>query len=117
MAFATATAVLMHLHRRARRAAAAAAAARSSLLEAIELAALLVLTGAVCFARVYLGYHSLEQVAAGAALGAAFAWAWHRLALAAHKGGAFAAAAAALAGLHVRDTLGEGYMHARAKAA
>lgn len=51
-------------------------------VQAAELLLLAVATAAVGYARVYLGYHSPAQVAAGAALGAAAAWAWFGLTLA-----------------------------------
>jgi dolichyldiphosphatase len=51
----------------------AAARRARMVLGALEAAALIIVTGTVCVARVYLGYHSAPQVVAGAALGAAAA--------------------------------------------
>ena len=46
---------------------------------ALESCLLAALTGAVGFARVYLGYHDLGQVAAGAAVGILFGLCWAAL--------------------------------------
>jgi dolichyldiphosphatase len=48
----------------------------SRLLSVLELGGYAGLAGAVAASRVYLGYHSLDQVAAGAAFGILFGCAW-----------------------------------------
>lgn len=47
--------------------------------KAITIAGIAVLAFVVCFSRVRLGYHSLEQVLAGAAVGTATGLGWHAL--------------------------------------
>lgn len=51
-------------------------AAIARLLTALELLAYISLSVGVAVSRVYLGYHSIDQVAAGAALGVVFGVAW-----------------------------------------
>ncbi|GBF99271.1 dolichyldiphosphatase-like [Raphidocelis subcapitata] len=78
-------------------AAAAALAARrrpaARALAALEVFGCGAAAALVAASRVYLGYHSPAQVAAGAALGLALGLAWHAAMAAAGRAGLFAAAA------------------------
>lgn len=123
IAFAAVTALLLFNHRTAAAEAARKQPASPSPLtdrlaravELLQLQALLALAAAVGYGRVYLGYHSPAQVAAGMALGAALAAAWWRLTLAACCG-RWASALLRLAplrALHMRSTLCCGDVHAR----
>jgi membrane-associated phospholipid phosphatase len=140
MAFAAATALLLYLHRQASRsgssrkgstakgrtpAAAHCSSSSSSgkaallvdrLARAVQLLEVQVLAGltlAVAYGRIYLGYHTPGQVAAGLALGAALAVVWWRLTLAAcQRWGAALLRLAPLRALHFRNTLGCPDVHA-----
>lgn len=83
-------------------------------VQLLEVQLLFLLTAAVAYGRVYLGYHSPAQVAAGLALGAACAAAWWRLTLAACRSAAARALLrwAPLRALHLRNTLGCPDVHA-----
>jgi dolichyldiphosphatase len=98
MGYALGIAALEFLRRRRRGCAGggAAAAGAHPLVEAAELAALGAAAAVVAVARVYLGYHSVEQVVAGLGLGLASAFLFHRLVATAEANGALAAVAAAL---------------------
>lgn len=80
----------------------------------LEVQLLCVLTAGVAYGRVYLGYHSPAQVAAGLALGAGCAAAWWWLTLAACGSAAARALLrwAPLRALHLRNTLGCADVHA-----
>ena len=86
MAFAVATAILMHLHRRWLRRSLNLSA--SSAIEVLELVGLGLVTGLVSVGRVYLGYHSAMQVVAGLLLGAGWGSIWFVLLASLHKSGA-----------------------------
>lgn len=83
-------------------------------VQLLEVQLLCLLTAAVAYGRVYLGYHSPAQVAAGLVLGTILAAAWWRLTLVA----CMSAAARALLrwapsrALHLRNTLGCADVHA-----
>jgi membrane-associated phospholipid phosphatase len=79
-----------------------------SLLAAAELLALAGATVVVGASRVYLGYHSPDQVAAGAMVGGAFGLLWFRLMVALAPLYGRAAALAPCYWLDVRDTWGLG---------
>lgn len=93
MAFAFIACLLLYLHRRRVAAMAAngkrrksgqprgALAAVGPAVQLLELALLGLATAGVAAGRVYLGYHSADQVAAAAVIGAALAWAWWRATL------------------------------------
>ena len=129
MAFATTTCLLLWLHRRRQQriGLGVAAATRGKrpangdsmvdglarLVQAIEVAGLLALTAAVGYGRVYLGYHSADQVAAGLALGAACAVAWwHLTLLICRRWAGLLLGLAPLRALHFRNTLGTADPHA-----
>lgn len=134
MAYAATTALLLFLHRSAaaaagagagkrRRAAGAGAsgASRAALVdrlarffELLEVQALMALTAAVAAGRVYLQYHTPQQVCAGLALGAATALVWWRLTLAACTGrwAPMLLRLAPLRALSMRNTLGFADVHA-----
>lgn len=119
MAFAATAAAFLFLHRqRLRHAAGAgqASSAAAALGRAVEVGQVLGLAGlaaAVGYGRVYLGYHTPGQVAAGTALGAACAVIWWRLTAAAcQRWGAPLLRLAPLRALHLRNTLGCPDVHA-----
>jgi dolichyldiphosphatase len=126
MAFAATTCALIFLHRqRLRRAGAGGqatspvggtgglAAALGRAVEGVQVLSLAALTAAVGYGRVYLGYHSPDQVAAGAALGAACAVVWWQLTAAAcRQWGSALLRLAPLRALRLRDTLGFPDVHA-----
>lgn len=124
MAFAAATCLLLHRHRQRQRqevGGSASQAASGSLvtrlaraLELLELQLLLALTAAVGYGRVYLGYHTPGQVAAGMALGAAAAMLWWRVTLTAcRRWAAPLLRLQPLCALGMRNTLDCGDVHAR----
>jgi membrane-associated phospholipid phosphatase len=76
MAYAFTTALVMHSHRRRNRKNSNSNVAKTEFFEFIELVSLAVLLILVCIARVYLGYHGVDQVVAGAALGSVFSAIW-----------------------------------------
>lgn len=79
----------------------------------LEVQALVLLAMAVGAGRVYLGYHSADQVAAGAVLGATFAGAWWQLTLAAcQRWAALLLRLPPLQALSFRDTLSCPDVHA-----
>ena len=80
MAFVAVTCLL--LDRRRQQSGAKPQQRATRVIEAVELLLLAAAAAAVGYARVYLGYHSAAQVVAGAALGAAAAWAWFVLTVA-----------------------------------
>lgn len=133
MAFAATTALLLYLHRAEAAAAAAGAGKKrrsgaggrsggaasladrlARFFELLEVQGLLALTAAVAYGRVYLQYHSPEQVLAGLALGAAAALAWWRVTLAACTGrwAPTLLRLAPLRALSMRNTLGVPDVHA-----
>ena len=75
MSFALSIALYMHLHRRKNRKT-RNEAPLSKIMEVLELLLLAAVTANVGYARVYLGYHSWEQVFAGVLLGGSIGWAW-----------------------------------------
>ncbi|KAL4440724.1 hypothetical protein ABPG77_000433 [Micractinium sp. CCAP 211/92] len=83
-------------------------------VQLLEVQLLCLLTAAVAYGRVYLGYHSPAQVAAGLMLGAVLAVAWWRLTLVACQSAAARALLrwAPLRTLHLRNTLGCADVHA-----
>lgn len=81
-------------------------------VELLEIQLLLLLAAAVAYGRVYLGYHSPAQVAAGLALGAAVAALWWQVTLAACARAAPLLRLAPLRGVHLRNTLGCADVHA-----
>lgn len=89
MSFAVITCILLYWHRQRsvqqRGSGATTVHPGSRLIRWAEIAALACLAAVVGWARVYLGYHTPGQVAAGAAVGASFALAWHALTVAAAK--------------------------------
>ncbi|KAF8072818.1 DOLPP1 [Scenedesmus sp. PABB004] len=101
---------LMFAYLAATTAAAAAAAPRrrpaARALAAAEQAALAAAALGVAASRLYLGYHSADQVAAGAALGAAYGLALHAALAAAAPLFARLAALPPLAALGAKDTWG-----------
>ncbi len=115
MAFVLALSACLALYRRrwlkpeltALKATRAKEAARAALAGA-ELLALAGATAVVAASRVYLGYHSPDQVAAGALVGGAFGLLWFRLMLALAPLYGRAAALAPCYWLDVRDTWGLG---------
>ncbi|PRW56337.1 aspartate mitochondrial [Chlorella sorokiniana] len=95
--------------RTAQRGTAAAAAVErlAQALPLLEVVLLLLLTAAVAYGRVHLGYHSPAQVAAGLALGSSLAAAWWRLTLTAcERWGPALLRLPLLRALHFRDSLG-----------
>ncbi|KAL4540925.1 hypothetical protein Ndes2437B_g05328 [Nannochloris sp. 'desiccata'] len=85
MAYAFTTGVLMHVHRRKNRKNFNSSATEMfELFELVFLAGLSVLVG---IARVYLGYHSVDQVLAGVALGSGFSAFWFCLIAMVHSTG------------------------------
>lgn len=82
--------------------------AASRLVSAAEQLLLAALAAGVAASRVYLGYHSTDQVLAGAAFGTAFGIAWHGLTAALAPLYPRVAAAWPLAQLGVKDTYGCG---------
>lgn len=140
MAFAATTSLLLYLHRQAsssssreesaatgRSPAAARASSSSSgsgkatplvdrLARAVQLLEVQLLAGltlAVAYGRIYLGYHTPGQMAAGLALGAAVAAVWWHLTLAVcQRWGAALLRLAPLRALHFRNTLGCPDVHA-----
>ena len=87
-------------------------------LPLLEVLLLLLLTAAVAYGRVHLGYHSPAQVAAGLALGTCLAAAWWRVTLAAcQQWGAPLLRLPLLRALHFRNTLGCSDVHAAEAAA
>ena len=135
MAFAATTALLVYLHRRRSRSGAGSiahmaaggagtsgrrdagggsVAQLSRAVELVQVLLLALLAAAVAYGRVYLGYHSAAQVAAGLALGSCLAAAWWALTLAACQrwaGGLLLLPL--LRALHFRNTLGCADVHAR----
>jgi membrane-associated phospholipid phosphatase len=140
MAFAATTSLLLYLHRQASSSSSSSreesaatwrtpAAARGSssssgkatplvdrLARAVQLLEVQLLAGltlAVAYGRIYLGYHTPGQVAAGLALGAAVAAVWWHLTLAVcQRWGAALPRLAPLRALHFRNTLGCPDVHA-----
>ena len=123
MAFAFVACLLLYCHRLrlAARQAAAVPAGRSAsgasggcrttigpVIQLLELVLLAALACAVAAGRVVLGYHSVDQVAAGAAFGAALAWVWFRATLWLSQT-AFPVLEKRLAplGMHWHDSLGQ----------
>ncbi len=115
--------------RTARRSGAAAAASKGSsgggdfvaaaverlaqALPLLEVLLLWVLTAAVAYGRVHLGYHTPAQVAAGLALGSSLAAAWWCITLAVcQRWGPVLLRLPLLRALHFRDTLGCPDVHA-----
>lgn len=83
-------------------------------IELLEVQALLMLTAAVAYGRVYLQYHSAEQVLAGLALGASLAVAWWAITLAVcGRCSGWLLRLAPLRALHIRNTLGCANIHAK----
>lgn len=114
--------------RTARRSGAAAAASKGSsgggdfvaaaverlaqALPLLEVLLLWVLTAAVAYGRVHLGYHTPAQVAAGLALGSSLAAAWWCITLAVCQRWGPVLRLPLLRALHFRDTLGCPDVHA-----
>lgn len=112
MGYVTAIALLMHAHRRGRRAAAGERGRLSEGYEVAELVVLTALTAAVGVSRVYLGYHTLGQVAVGVVSGVCFAGVWFAGWAAAERAGAGPALCRALApAVKARDAWGEPHVH------
>ncbi len=114
MSYAFTTALLMHLHRRRnRKNVKNSAPSRSEVIELIELVLLAALGALVGIARVYLGYHSADQVLAGVGLGSIFSvvWFWliqaavHSIGLAKSIQNVFSVL------LHLRNSWEEPYVH------
>lgn len=78
--------------------------AGTRLVQLAEVLALAVAAVLVCASRVYLGYHTALQVAAGAAIGGAFAAAWFALLGALRRTYGWAAATPWGRLLHLKDT-------------
>ena len=131
MAYAAATCLLLYLHHRrstqqrikARRlqvvgsGSSKPTSSRGSVLapavQLLEVLLLAGLAGAVFFGRVYLGYHTVGQVAAGAALGAGFAAVWWQLTRAVcQRWSSQLLALPPLRALYFRNTLGHPNVHA-----
>lgn len=85
MAFALATAILMHRHRRKLRRSLNLRTSNS--IELLELILLGLVTVLVSIGRVYLGYHSTVQVVAGLLLGSSWGAVWFVLLMTLHKSG------------------------------
>lgn len=79
----------------------------SRTVSAVETAVVVAAAAAAAVSRVYLGYHSWAQVAAGVVLGCVFGCLWHMVLAAAAPWYAVAAAAPPLAALGFKDTWGE----------
>lgn len=94
-------------------AVAAAVERLAQALPLLEVLLLLLLTAAVAYGRVHLGYHTPAQVAAGLALGTSLAAAWWRFTLTAClRWGPALLRLPLLRALHFRDTLGCPDVHA-----
>lgn len=112
MAYAFTTGVLMHVHRRKNRKNFNSSATEMfELFELVFLAGLSVLVG---IARVYLGYHSVDQVLAGVALGSGFSAFWFCLIAMVHSTGLARAIQSLISPLlHLRNDWEQGYVHGR----
>jgi membrane-associated phospholipid phosphatase len=85
MAYALTTAFLMHMHRRRNRKN--FNSLPTEIFDVFELVILAGLSVLVGIARVYLGYHSVDQVMAGMMLGSGFSALWFLLIAAVHSTG------------------------------
>lgn len=138
VAFAAATALLLYLHRSRASSGSSSGGGRASnngvaaartaqrgnavaaaferlahALPLLEVLLLLLLTAAVAYGRVRLGYHTPAQVAAGLALGTSLAAAWWRFTLTAcRRWGPALLHLPQLRALNFRDTLGCPDVHA-----
>lgn len=79
MSFAFTIALLMHQRRRYLRHISKRTTALSHAFETFELILLGILALVVGYARIHLGYHSIDQVGAGFCLGAVVAIVWYSL--------------------------------------
>ena len=110
MAFSCGVAILTHFRRRSLRRR-QPGAALSQPMELLEIAFFVALTAAVGGARVYLGYHSMGQVAAGLALGAVHSCVWVAAAAAAEKVGLLRWLQALLPWLHLKSSWSQSHVY------
>jgi membrane-associated phospholipid phosphatase len=108
MAYAFTTALLMHLHRRRNR---KNSKRKTEIFEIFELLFLAALSILVAIARVYLGYHGVDQVMAGLVLGSVFAGVWFWVIKMAHKTGTATSIENLFSSLlQLRNAFEEGYV-------
>lgn len=112
MAYAFTTALLMHMHRRRNRNNSKLLA--TEILELFELIVLAGLSALVGIARVYLGYHSGNQVVAGMTLGSGFSALWFLFIATVHSTGIARGIQSFFpALLHLKNDWERGYVHGK----